>query len=323
MPPLSRPPQYGPFQNIPSGSTVSDIGPSTRAGQISESQHPLSPSGHRSAPSSGSDVFSYRDSFSSEGRPQLSGPGVPGDMPSSPSSPRAIRSAPYPRPDIRPMSPLGHPSLRPFSADDRPRVIPRARAMSPQPRQSIDSALAALTLPPLTFDRPRSYTVSGSSSSGAHALFTRPPVLPQPMAPFPPIEGQGQPSRPRLSSLQSDSPFAYEAPIHIPPPFTLQPRPQWDDASFSPFHRPHARNPPSRIPHEPFTLPPTGLPQEGTTLPLAPPRLTTLPTFSSISTEAVQTSSTHTLPDPSRSTSARHRRYDEDDAQSHDQDVAP
>ncbi|KAF7794147.1 hypothetical protein EIP86_005278 [Pleurotus ostreatoroseus] len=320
VPPLSRPPQYGPFQNVPSGSSIPEAGPSSRAGAVAEALRAVPD--FQSAPSSAaSESFSYRGSFSSERPPQLSGPGVPGSIPSSPPSPRAIRSAPYPRPETRgmfgPHSPRASSAMRPLSAEARPRHPPRARAMSPQPRQSIDSAMAALTLPPLTFDRPRSYTVSGPSGSSSFYPLT-PSIVP-PSSSQSGMETLGQ-ARPRLTSMGTDSPFAHDAPLRIPPPFTLQPRPQWDDASFSPFHRRSTRPVPTRIPHEPFTLPhPSGLSQEGTARPLPPPPLLTpLIPLSSIPPEAAVTSHLPTTPEASGSMPARHRRYDEDDAKSHD-----
>ncbi len=344
LPPLTRPPQYGPFPSVPSGSSADPgLGSSSRRPEglhliHAEGESPVAYSASKSAsPSTGSDVHGYRDSFSSEGSSarslafssQLSGPGVPGGLPASPPSPRAIRSAPYPRAEIRGgFSNFFIPaSSRPFTADDSSRSMPRPPFGMHPLRHSLDTG-PSITLPPLTFDRPRSNTVSGPSGSSGRLHVTSPSsILPSPLAPvLPPVEEQ---ARQRILSLQSDSPFAYDAPVPIPPPFTLQPRPQWDDSSFSPFSRPsiHARNPYNRFSYESFTLPPTDVspPRETTsattttTTPL-PPILSTIFPPSNIS--RTSSTPTPTSPDPSGSTLARHRRYDDADAKSHDQDVA-
>ena len=293
MPPLTRPPQYGPFPSIPSGSTIGEhaaaAGPSgegalaRHAGGELQGRH----GAPHSAPSAaGPDAFGFRDTMDSEGLsraqsflPQLSGPGIPGSPPSVPRSPRSIRSAPYARhhpppvagssafrPEGLPMHRPGHsfpapyplPSTRPYTADDSSRSLRTlARPSSPPVRHPVDFDLR---LPPLRLPRGRSRT------HGSHDFDddNESPVSrqfaamrePAPALALPPIAGPST-ARPHTA----DSPFAFDPSVRIPPPFTLQPRPQWDDASFSPFSRPRSQphsptSPFPPMPYEPLVVPP-------------------------------------------------------------------
>ena len=318
VPPLTRPPQYGPFPSIPSGSTVGES--SSHAGPSSEGAQPRQPGAElaahhggapHSAPSSaGSDAYGFRDTLDPEGiprpsgfPPQLSGPGIPGSPPSATSlSPRSIRSAPYTRlpppppvaassalrSEFLPMhrhshsfpAPYPPPSLRPYTADDSARSLRTlTRPNSPPVRNPVDFDVR---LPPLRLSRPRSRTFGGSEPSTGTETAVGPPARshaedrPSQDLVLPPLAG---PSRHPRMLAQTDSPFAYEPPLRIPPPFTLQPRPQWDDASFSPFSRPasQAGSPPGlrRLPYEPLVLPPpppSALPEPLGHLALAAPR---------------------------------------------------
>lgn len=288
VPPLTRPPQFGPFPSIPSGSTIGEHG--ARAGTSSEgtqARHPAGElAGHHGAPhsapsSAGSDTYGFRDTLDAEGLPrppgfppQLSGPGIPGSPPAASLSPRSIRSAPYTRhqpppvagssalrPEFLPMhrhslsypAPYPSASTRPYTADDTARSLRTlTRPTSPPVRDPVDFDVR---LPPLRLNRPRSRTFAGPE-------FSVEPARPYTDAPrdvaLPPLAGSSRARAP--PPPPSDSPFAYEPPLRLPPPFTLQPRPQWDDASFSPFSRPPSQSgsPPAlrRLPYEPLVLPP-------------------------------------------------------------------
>lgn len=178
MPPLTRPPQYGPFPSIPSGSTIGEhappAGPSGEGGWGRHAGGGLQ--GRHGAPHSapstaGPDAFGTTDSeriARAQGfLPQLSGPGIPGSPPPAPRSPRSNRSAPYARhhpppvagasafrPEGLPMHRPGHgfpapyppPSTRPYTADDSPRSLRTlARPGSPPVRHPVDIYLLSMT----------------------------------------------------------------------------------------------------------------------------------------------------------------------------------
>lgn len=198
---------------------------------------------------------------------QLSGPGVPGSSRERPS-PFPLRRD-Y---DLPPSAILRHsrhysdmPSFFPPYPPTRPttaggplemhRVTPRSRTLLPS-RRSIDEGDFSIRLPPLVLDpqspiRPQLGSSAlpvprfGSSVAGGSTL--------------PPIGDR----RHSLGSHLSGSPFAHEPP-RIPPPFTLQPAPLWDDPSFSPYSRPDSSSRPSSSydfpPQSPTTY--SGSPQE-------------------------------------------------------------
>lgn len=195
----------------------------------------------------------------------LAGPGVPGSSPirsrggsplspvrsrgGSPLSPRSARAMAHPyalaasayRDDPYPEGPmpLSAPAYGSFPrlpvAGERTRHSWSAHPFSPTRADRPFSAAAdprepepdSLRLPPLRLPRTRSHTVGGAA----------------------------EPARPP----SQDSPFAYSAasagtsPVQVlPPPFTLEPRPQWDDPSFSPFaRRPSTAAPTASAPQAP------------------------------------------------------------------------
>ncbi|KAI0338789.1 hypothetical protein BDW22DRAFT_1348228 [Trametopsis cervina] len=272
VPPLTRPPQYGPFPSTTSGSSHGELSmapDSSFAGSTQTSRlraasftspTELDPAWHELR---SSEAYQGPAGFSA----QLSGPGIPGGStgPSSPDTTRAPTADPV-RPRTGYPVTSGHRSptvARPWTTEQNEPLytIPRPTRSSSHRR----SADFAVRLPPLRLTRPRSRTFAESGASrgapsSAHILSPRSPT--------------------RLPPLQPDSPFAFEAPLRIPPPFTLQPQPQWDDPSFSPFSRPpphtgaeHSISSGERIVLTPpsghdgdLTLPPAQLPR----IPLSP-----------------------------------------------------
>lgn len=233
MPPLTRPPQYGPFPSAASGSSHGELGMGMEQALTdsgSQAAHMLA-GGLFTSPHGPATDPAWRELHSPEGyrrtagfTAQLSGPGIPGSA-TSPSSPESFRGpeASRPRTSYTAMgNPRRHTITRPWTSE-RPEhlhVVPNVPP--PIHRHSTDFAVR---LPPLQLSRPRSRTFGEHGTSRGIRS---------------PLARAGSPPVPtRLPPLHPDSPFAYEPPFRLPPPFTLQPRPQWDDPSFNPYSRPH------------------------------------------------------------------------------------
>ncbi|TCD65010.1 hypothetical protein EIP91_003331 [Steccherinum ochraceum] len=172
---------------------------------------------------------------------QLSGPGIPGPS----TEPVLIGPAPRGR-SIGPRTRRGSvrlPSSR--YADPYPRASTSgdsldAHRLTPRPARSLPPANVPLreedefpiTLPPLLLSRSPSPETSQAMGSGAG---WRPRVR----SPLGSSHGAG-PSGLHLQSFSDlESPFAHQSPgLNIPPPFTLQPPPLWDDPAFSPYNPP-------------------------------------------------------------------------------------
>lgn len=269
--PLTRPPQFGPFTNIPpgsSGDTSAGAGPSSLHAQPSVASGSGSSTGAlpllRAPGPSGAEFLAHQDPHASSQYPrsgslsQLSGPGIPG-----PSSAVLSHSAlpteargtlPFPEaqrgmpayPGSSPVQLLPPPN--PFGSDDASRTHPTSAGgshrFSDEPRMA-----QRLTLPPIVVD-PRQ-DVLGHSPTSRYPLSLH--SLP------PPSTAVGS-RRVSYGQEQAESPFARLPPLNIPPPFTLEPRPQWDDPAFSPFSRPGSSSrPPSSYALPPsinFALPP-------------------------------------------------------------------
>ncbi|CAL1702891.1 unnamed protein product [Somion occarium] len=239
-PPLTRPPQYGPYTNVPLASiaetsatasssvqqTTNTLGAEQRmiTGPTGESRSYNAPLG--ASWSAGADFYTQRETYSSEAHrrrsslPQLSGPGVPG-------------------------SGVGIPGRTSTSQELTESQFTTAQSSDIHRRRRQTEGDFPIVLPPLRIHRSPSPAAQSapvqSLSSGFPAaarlapLSSAPAVLPSPGVP-------GEPSS--LRPVQSPT-----APTHIPPPFTLEPRPLWDDSVFSPFSRPHAS------PYEPRSSP--------------------------------------------------------------------
>ncbi|KAI0073979.1 homeobox-domain-containing protein [Panus rudis PR-1116 ss-1] len=242
-PPLSRPPQYGPYTNVPLGDLSSRAGPSGQHRMSGEERptgltgpEPTPYSSHSQGSSSAVAELYARDPYSSEGYrrssgslPQLSGPGVPGSIAPStypthseqygvshPTSDRALYGTSYgqrlspPRASPETLSRLSsapsHPSRLAAETEGPRIVLPPLRIGSPSPPQSAPTSAVEHTQFGALASAPPHY-----ASGGRHLSATTP---------------------------TAESPFAHSAPPYIPPPFTLEPQPIWDDPSFSPFSRP-------------------------------------------------------------------------------------
>ncbi|KAI1793672.1 hypothetical protein LXA43DRAFT_885252 [Ganoderma leucocontextum] len=280
--PLTRPPQFGPFTNAPPG-TASDISPIAmiHSGSSVEGFFPRGPGGisemqySSAGPSSRGPperfAPTHRDAYLGEeygrsGIPptQLAGPGIPG------SSRRGLLDDPRWR---RPSQ--GFPAPPSTSAIE---LLEMYRA-TPRPGRppGEEGPELTLSLPPVA-TRTR-----GPGSS---------PISPLSAGPYPTLaslsalEFSASAHRTRSSDEArrnlppADVDFSTpRPPLNIPPPFTLQPQPLWDDPAFSPYNRrrsspeqPHGAPPsfgesPTAL-HSPFGAEP--LPSISTIVPMAP-----------------------------------------------------
>jgi hypothetical protein len=158
---------------------------------------------------------------SAEPLPQLLGPGMPGRAPQR-GRPVLHLASSVPTEYSRDLP------LPPFSS----RSLPGPRTLDdegPSPFHHMHGNDPSRTLPPLNFNQPYGRQDLPSSS---HLMLAH-----------------SAPTTPSHASLTSPSPsptFAHNVPEHqpyststlgLPPPFTLQPQPQWDSSS---SHRPHS-----------------------------------------------------------------------------------
>lgn len=266
--PLTRPPQFGPFTNVPpgiSGDASAVAGPSSLHAQpsvtsgsgSSTSALPLM----RAPGPSGVEFFAHQEPHASSAYPrsgslsQLSGPGIPGPSsavpPHSALPTEARGTLPFPEaqrgmpayPGSSPVHLLS--PLNPFGSDDAPRTQ-HASAGGSRRFSDVPMMLQRLTLPPIVDPR---QDVMGHSSSSR---------FPPPLHSFsPPSTSAVGARRGSYAQEQAEPPFAHLPPLNIPPPFTLEPRPQWDDPAFSPFSRPGSSSRSYALPPSiNFTLPP-------------------------------------------------------------------
>ncbi|KAG6372433.1 hypothetical protein JVT61DRAFT_7530 [Boletus reticuloceps] len=223
--PLTRPPQFGPFP------IVTTAGPSS-------SSYPSPPTGGHASEVSHSGPGSARSAGSLDSSRPLSGPGMPGWS----SSPHQRRHSspeerdPPRRVPMSPGTPLGN-SQSPFPPRSPDGISTRdsrgcTRGLAPHPAAQAThietSPHFSRVLPPINFGalEPRSSAEPSVSAS----------------SPFPPQ----LPSRTFVNTAQRHDASARSAnelgsspvSLSIPPPFALQPQPQWDPQTFVPFTRP-------------------------------------------------------------------------------------
>ena len=205
---------------------------------------------------SGAEFFAHQESHISSQYPrsgslsQLSGPGIPGPssaVPSHSALPTEARGTlPFPEvqrgmPSYPGSSPVHLlPPPNPFGSDDAARThhtsAGGSHRFSDEPRMA-----QRLTLPPIVVD-PRQDVLGHSPTSR----------YPPRSLPLPSSSAVGS-RRASYGQDQAASPLAHLPPLNIPPPFTLEPPPQWDDPAFSPFSRQGSS---SRLPSS-YALPPS------------------------------------------------------------------
>lgn len=286
--PLTRPPQFGPFTNAPPGS-AGEVSPTTVTGLpgAGAAEGPFFSRGPggvgelayggASAPSSAtSERFahsSHRDAYLAEeyarsGMPptQLAGPGIPGSSRRSAFEDQPWRTRPPPFSSSRA-------SMSAAAASEAPELY----RLTPRPGRPAgeQGPELTLTLPPVMTNLPRpragpmSSPISPLSAGAAYPSLAslsaleagtsaqRPPAFDEARRTLPPPNVDFSTPRPVLN---------------IPPPFTMQPQPQWDDPAFSPFSR---RRTPPALPHgvaPPFGSSPTApqpLPSLSSVVPMA------------------------------------------------------
>lgn len=245
VPPLTRPPQYGPFANSPSSAPAMTQTPYTSAPLGSASSYSTF-SGHSGQRSAGHDHYNPegythpRTGASSSPTTRLSGPGVPG-----PSMPFAPRLHPAPQP-LGPPPPGYIPSsgyAEHWSPHEPPFVHAHGASLSVDPRQTPPVQREyAIQLPPLVLDE-RQHTGTSRSSF--------PPLAPPPFPSAPPHLDAFQPSSLRSPfNATPDSPFLSYPPrglsyepgsssrtlprLHIPTPYA-QSSPRRNPTSLSPY----------------------------------------------------------------------------------------
>lgn len=213
--PLSRPAHFGPFPNAPQSASSSHTAPDV---PMSESFSDISEAGasRNPVPRSGPSLD-----------PGLSGPGIPGRR----TSPYPASSEEYPHIAPSPDSVSSMPNrcdrgLGEFPSLTLREPIPRMLASrSFLMHEGAQSPPSSRMLPPIHFSALESristdpYVSSTSSSS-----------LPPSQSSSTGIMHHHEPTRYTDHRIPSV--------LGIPPPFALQPQPQWDPNSFTPFTRP-------------------------------------------------------------------------------------
>ncbi|KAI0668160.1 hypothetical protein C8Q78DRAFT_1071487 [Trametes maxima] len=287
--PLTRPPQFGPFTNAPPGSS-SEVSPTAHSGSSAEGFYSRGPGSIElpfgaigAPPSAASERFAHasRDPYLAEEYArsgvvptQLAGPGIPGPSrrPQYASGGQSVEGGTW-----RGRVPSGmhgfssRPSTSGTETAEMYRTTPRpgrpAGEQGPELPLSLPSVMTNIPRPPAPGSSPigGSYpslaSLSsleagvGTSSRRPRSFDERTRSLPQPNIDF---------SAPRT-------------PLNIPPPFTLQPRPQWDDPAFSPFNT--RRRSPTELP--PSAAPPFAGPSSSPTA-YSPFRGESLPSLSSV-----------------------------------------
>jgi hypothetical protein len=217
--PMTRPPQYGPF---PSGgdSEVLNLYPRSQQSGTAHSESHMHPS--------------YSPTFSGYPAPSslpsgLLGPGVPGHGDSGRQQQGSL-SPVSPTTGVAPSRIRRHDFLRrspsPATSYEGPQLFRPATSyvsMSTMPNRD-----ASRTLPPLVFPpQPR------EGSSGALPSIRPAPANVPPPSPFQSAHSPPSALSPPPVSLESvNRPFTTTT-ASLPPPFTLEPQPQWSDPIFT------------------------------------------------------------------------------------------
>ncbi|KAG2002394.1 hypothetical protein CC2G_004588 [Coprinopsis cinerea AmutBmut pab1-1] len=235
----SQPPQFGPYPSATPQAPASGSYPSMSGviGLYSQ-PGPSRPLEHAQQPSP--DRFRHHSvpltETVSDDPPRLLGPGMPGtetydprptrghagDWPlSAPPTEGHFSTGTRVRYDSRPLPPL---SSQPY-----PMTSPRPTTSQPRGWRERDMSR---TLPPLVPIRPAT-----SSSLGVRHSFHLEPQAPSLHVNIPPLAGRRTNSPESIFAHQLPEPTSTR-PVTLPPPYTLEPRPQWDEAAYNPVTRP-------------------------------------------------------------------------------------
>ncbi|OJT09167.1 hypothetical protein TRAPUB_14377 [Trametes pubescens] len=269
--PLTRPPQFGPFTNAPPGSASSEVSPTATTAHSGSSAEGFfargpagleMPYGGATAPSSAVDerfAHAHRDPYladdyprSSIGPSQLAGPGIPGStrrpqyaMGSQGGEGGGWRAHAHAR--------MQGFSSRPSTSGTETAEMYRTTPRPGRPAGEQGPGLP-LSLPSVITNIPRGHGPASSPVGGSYPSLASLSALeagPSSGSRFPGALDD------RARALQPIVDFsAPRQPLNIPPPFTLQPQPQWDDPAFSPYNT-RRRSPPA-LPHG--VAPPFGAP---------------------------------------------------------------
>ncbi|KAH7886555.1 hypothetical protein F5I97DRAFT_1868093 [Phlebopus sp. FC_14] len=216
--PLTRPPQFGPFPPISSSAPSSSSFRSPAEGAaVSETQAEQGPSSSRSTvPESGASLDS---------NPVLSGPGMPGWRSAYQRRPASAEvREPSSHAAASPESAAGGPSFSRPPAEGNSRGDSReaiSRSMRPPVSPPDDtSPHVSRLLPPINIR-----ALEPRSSADPYVSAT---------SPFPPLQPRASVNVVQRHAAEQRS----SASPSIPPPFALQPQPQWDPQAFTPYTRP-------------------------------------------------------------------------------------
>jgi hypothetical protein len=208
--PLSRPAHFGPFPSAPQSASSSHTAPDV---PMSESFSDISEAGasRNPVPRSGPSLD-----------PGLSGPGIPGRR----TSPYPASSEEYPRIAPSPDSTSSMLNRSSRGLQEFPSLTlrePVPRMLAPHSflmHEDAQSPPSSRVLPPIHFS-----SLESRISTDPHVSPTS--SLPPSQSSSTSIMRHHEPTYHRVSTV-----------LGIPPPFALQPQPQWDPNSFAPFTRP-------------------------------------------------------------------------------------
>ncbi|KAF4622120.1 hypothetical protein D9613_009464 [Agrocybe pediades] len=222
-----------------SQSDAPAVRPHPQYGAFSTATEAASHGSQREYGEYGTNAMSYRRQHSPEARPgsmempaRLLGPGMPGAPAYPPQTYRQLRSPSVSAPPTESRFPMPHSYQRALSPPPytSPRMypMPGARPATSQPR-SWRERDPSRTLPPLVSTRPATLTFGGRRNYTPGE-----PPYPLPRTSF--TSPRSISPEPRFAHLPPDP--ILRSSVNLPPPFTLQPSPQWDESSYTPFPRP-------------------------------------------------------------------------------------
>ncbi|KAF5376454.1 hypothetical protein D9615_008608 [Tricholomella constricta] len=227
-------PQYGPFPGGPENTALGsfplalDQRPSHRMGPAPHSASQSDGSGY---PISSGYHSSESYSGSLESPPQLLGPGMPGSelQPDLPYRGRpVISSRPSTALDSCAASSSGYtdPRRRFMRSPSPPRLFPLPSSSRPTTTSRLHDRDFSRTLPPLIFNpTPGRSSFSAPGPHGMHPSASR--------SAFSPPYYIKRSTSPEATFAHHPPEAASALSLALPPPYTLQPRPQWDNSTFT------------------------------------------------------------------------------------------